>query len=491
MKRTLWATALISSVLFFPLQARSFWSFVELARGTVHQEITTLALSEPFLVGTEPLKFEITAIDKLVISVQRPDDKSKMKYDPTDHFDSERFSQSLSSMKSRRAQLFEALNVDNPYGNQASAWINLGLIFHAAQDFYSHSTWVQGSGNGGIVNFGKLTRASGATIPPWKGNPTSIGGACDAAGLALLSGSGPLTSGYFEPNAREGANKCEHGTLPQWVSSCLSGVRWGIALDSWCVASKDLSAQRTAQKLAQQETRSLVEDLIAQLKEANNVQGICALLDVPLTKCPLALPACKSTANDIPPRWEYSFRYTIRQDGAQSVSSAGGQNGNLWIDVAGGTTPRLRLGTGEGLDAFKVSLSLRSTASYEDGITSYNLEAPGHELWNSSNLNGCLFAQFPSASMSRTQGCFAFSGTMRVVSKRPLCTRDGLMFSNMEVAYEGDSPIKEYGFRSLGPVKIDNSMAKGVFAECLRGVPTAIGAKGNDKFTCSAGEGTP
>ena len=88
MRRKRWAMALGLPVLFIPLEAQSFWSRLGMY---VHQRITMDALTLPFTVGSKLLPFEVAARVALERSVQLPDDDKKMKYDATDHFDSDAF----------------------------------------------------------------------------------------------------------------------------------------------------------------------------------------------------------------------------------------------------------------------------------------------------------------------------------------------------------------------------------------------------------------
>lgn len=196
-----------------------------------------------------------------------------------------------------------------------------------------------------------------------------------------------------------------------------------------------------------------------------------------------APPACASTAY-----WESAFRYAITQNNGVSdnevVSVGGGRGSNsVFLDLTSGSPPRLRLRTGASLDAHSVSLWVRTTAPYQPNVQTYQLEAPGAELWNSSNIEGCLSAQFVPSSFQR-RGCFQFSGTLNIVSKTPICTENNLLYSTLEVGYEGSSPLKPYGSTSLGPVIVDRGYARGVFVECAKGTPTPINAW-SEAFTCT------
>lgn len=198
------------------------------------------------------------------------------------------------------------------------------------------------------------------------------------------------------------------------------------------------------------------------------------------------LPECASTNN-----WEGVFRYNITQyDGINSyeVVSVGGGQGTkaLYLDMSSGSPPRLRLSTKTGIDAAHVSLHVNTTAPYQDGVQSYQLEAPGAELWNDINFAGCLVAEMWIPFRDR-RGCFQFTGTLNVVSKTPVCTEGDVLFSTLEVGFEGASPVKEYGNTSLGPVIVDRGYAKGVFKECVSGTtPTRFIGPAYDPsaFTC-------
>jgi hypothetical protein len=503
MRRTLWVMALGLPVLFMPLEAQSFWSMWGF---NVHQQITTEALTADFSVGSKPLRFEVEAKVALEKSVQLPDDEEKRKYDATDHFDSDSFVGSLRVLKKRRGDLVSLLSGDNPYARQNAAWTEFGLMLHAIQDFYSHSTWVRVHSDG-IAGFATLT-STAAVLPGWTNNALS-GGDCLADKVTYVRTPGKITTGYWDPPADDDPNtadhppvptpggKCDHGPVKGgWASNCLrrSKSNFGLALDSQCsVPSDALSLHLSARQRAVTETREFTQAIIKQLVDAGKVEGACALLGVSLTRCPSDLPACGSTAQST--QWESAFRYAITQnDGISSnetVGVGGGRSSNaVSLDLTSGSPPRLRLRTAYGLDAFHVSLSVRTTAPYQDGVLSYQLEAPGEELWNSINLDGCLNAEFVPSSYQR-RGCFQFTGTLNVVGKTTICTRDGLLFSTLEVGYEGNSPLKHYGSTSLGPVKADRGYAKGVFVECLRGVPTPNGARGLDEFACSPDEGPP
>jgi hypothetical protein len=480
--------AFVVPALFIPLQAESFWSRYLFY---VHQNMTARALAPAFSLGTKSLEFRNTAIDALKRDVQRPDDEKQMGYSPNDHFDSERLVGSLTVLKQRRAQLIGLLSDANPYAHQADAWEHLGLIFHAIQDFYSHSTWLRSHATG-TVDFATLTTTTAAS-PEWAKHQGEIGDVCLADGVTPSGGAGKVTTGYYPPFPRE-AGKCDHGDVKGWLANCVEppAENFGLALDSSCsVALESRTLQRTAEARAEDETRNFTQAIIKQLVDAGKPEGACALAGVPLNECPIDVPACTSTANDIPPDWDYAFRYAITQfDGIQTidrVTAAGGRQQNvLSIDVTSGASGRLRLWTGGGLDSFHVVLKLRTTAPYQSSTVNYTLEGVGAELWNAV-AESCLFAEFADSDPFLDRGCFPFSGSMTVVRKgKPFCTRDGLFFSNVEVSFEGTSPSKANGARVLGPVKVDNSVAKGVFVECARGTPTAIGAKGNDQFTCSA-----
>jgi hypothetical protein len=504
MKNQLSAFALALPMLIVPLQAQSFWSMYGM---NIHQRITMDALALPFDVLSEKLPFELDARVALEKGVQLPDDPKKTAYSGTDHFDSELFAGSLTALKERRRRLLKLLSGDTPHARQAEAWKELGFMLHAIQDFYSHSTWVRVHSQG-TADFFSLT-SDGAAPPSWAKTGAQIGGVCSPDRVTFQRDSGKVTTGYFDPKndthppVPTPAGKCEHGDVFDWVPNCGPGrsSTFGLALDSECSVPSDAeSFYHSAKARAQTETRDFITGLIQQLVDAGKIEGACALLGRSLSRCPV-LPACSTT--DISRDWKNSFVYRITQKGYFSQepivydNKVGGDSyGAVFLDLVGGTTggsaPRLRLRAGFGQDAFHVGIDLRTSAPYEVGTTSYVLAASGHELWNARSED-CLFATYLNNADDR-RGCFAFRGTMSVVSKKAFCARDNFLFSNMEVSFEGESPVKDYGADSLGPVVVSKGNAKGVFIECARGAPTPVGATGNDKFTCILDEkpaGTP
>jgi hypothetical protein len=235
--------------------------------------------------------------DQINLAHAQADDPAN--YEAVDHFDSEELVEGLLQITRRRAELNLALTPPISAANQQNAWNLMGFMIHAIQDFYAHSSWIEeGNTNiiavGGLTGFGALTVNTSAPTIPSCFQSVSVGAIanpalCAPAGYPLLAPVSQMTTGYYDPLSAP-SGKCDHGTLAQAIATCAAGVLapgvsliqvQGISKDSPC-ASYPLGPNHfTAASLAQAETLSFVQSIVADLNTANNAQGFCALLDLP------------------------------------------------------------------------------------------------------------------------------------------------------------------------------------------------------------------
>ncbi len=165
-KQVIAALCVLAMGLLTAGAARAFWSYGIFAD---HQDITKTGLSAPvsFSFSGASYSFSATAIDQINEMHAQADDS--VNYWANNHFDSDTLVGSLTQMAYRRKQLMMLLSPGFPSeaGNattaQVKAWKMLGWMLHAAEDFYSHSNWVD-QGNNSPVNFGLLTKLT--SYPP-------------------------------------------------------------------------------------------------------------------------------------------------------------------------------------------------------------------------------------------------------------------------------------------------------------------------------------
>lgn len=252
----------------------AFWSRLYIE---VHQTITKDALKYSY----KGLTFSAKAIEAINAQHLLLDGDDKViAYAASDHFDSDKLSESYQSLVKKRSILISALSI----GQQRAALENLGKILHATQDFYSHSTWVWVS-KSGIIDFGKYLE--GGTIPPLIAEP-SAGGCLIEDDTIVFDMTGRITTGFYPPLYPPAPpEKCAHGSVSEWVRWELSLIpslarRPGIALDFPVPKIADPLMHNNAEKaaeLAKLESRAIVASIVRSVDKQLGMCGVCLLTD--------------------------------------------------------------------------------------------------------------------------------------------------------------------------------------------------------------------
>jgi hypothetical protein len=275
--RAVAATLILSAV---PLESNGFWSF-STGASSVHELITQTALAAPvYRLNGDVYAFSQRAIDAINAVHPQVDSTLDKSYQATDHFDSQTLQLSLATLSFRRQRLVDELSSSQPQAEHA--WIWMGLMLHAVQDFYSHSTWVY-LGNVGIVNFGALTQP--LLVPSSFPDLNAPFESCQPDQKTVLTLSVlPFSSGYFPPLSPP-PGKCNHGGRALSVLQCQSPVdiKDGMNLDGpgSCQTGVNIALADRAINLAGQETTVFVQSLISQLQAGGNLKGGCILMDIP------------------------------------------------------------------------------------------------------------------------------------------------------------------------------------------------------------------
>jgi hypothetical protein len=288
MKKTITSLCVIGLSLLAVGGAKAFWSKYIY---TDHQDITKISLSAPntftFSAGTSPGSYGFYANAIVQINAAHEVVDTPANYFAPNHFDSNSLQESFQQMRTTREDLNTVLST--PPIDQAKAWMLLGFMLHAAQDFYAHSTWVDegGSNTTTPINFGLLT---GSTAPPTGpfGDPGPGSYCVPVLGFPLLPPVNHLITGFYPP-AVTPSGGCIHGNLYLTVASCAASALTGITVvpgishDIPCALPfSSANAQHlTARSLALKETLQFVQAIVSDLSNANNAAGFCALLDLP------------------------------------------------------------------------------------------------------------------------------------------------------------------------------------------------------------------
>jgi hypothetical protein len=259
-----------------------------------HENITAQALTgyTPFkLSNGSDATFSAEALS--VITSGNVDNDLAANNIPELHADEERLLGSFRYVLGQRARIARAARS----GDFTEAQEDLGSALHTIQDFYAHTSWIEG-GHTGLAPLTQLTD------PPEFSNIIGNQTTCTHFGLVPAAPFAPLTSGWFQAIDASGVsgwstdpadyglfepsswphNKCVHGS-PFLQSNDSEG--FGLNKDTVLRANFP-----TAYSLAVQASVEYVKAVVADLGDRKG--AICGLLGQDQTLCGTVIPIVNS-----------------------------------------------------------------------------------------------------------------------------------------------------------------------------------------------------